>query len=281
MPNQNGITKVGGRTAIVSCASDRFRLPYLTCRRQVGVGSRAQMYLKGVVDRMGPDSSNKVVAFCDKNIGRVQLYNRFLEELGQPVSRDVLLACRYSLLNHRLLERRKPPNTPRTASRRCSKRSRSKSWLSPPWTRRTTSSSVSCTACTAWGARTQHTLWPPAVPSLKRGIRVVTEKPMTTDIEKCRSILRAVKETDNHLTVTFNYRFNPVHEAVKKLLASGTIGEVLSVHFEWTLIAPGHGTDYARRWHRNKANSGGMMVHKSGHHFDLVGGMEGESIHWG
>jgi hypothetical protein len=28
--------------------------------------------------------------------------------------------------------------------------------------------------------------------------------------------------------------------------------------------------DYFRRWHRQKANSGGLMVHKSGHHFDLV-----------
>jgi predicted dehydrogenase len=38
---------------------------------------------------------------------------------------------------------------------------------------------------------------------LKRGIHVVTEKPMTTDAEKCKAILRTVKETGNHLTVTF------------------------------------------------------------------------------
>jgi predicted dehydrogenase len=31
-----------------------------------------------------------------------------------------------------------------------------------------------------------------------------------------------------------------------------------------------HGADYFRRWHRQKSNSGGLMVHKSGHHFDLV-----------
>ena len=44
---------------------------------------------------------------------------------------------------------------------------------------------------------------------------------------------------------------------------------VLSVHFEW-LLDTVHGADYFRRWHRQKANSGGLMVHKSGHHFDLV-----------
>ena len=31
-----------------------------------------------------------------------------------------------------------------------------------------------------------------------------------------------------------------------------------------------HGADYFRRWHSNKAISGGLMVHKATHHFDLV-----------
>jgi len=30
------------------------------------------------------------------------------------------------------------------------------------------------------------------------------------------------------------------------------------------------GADYFRRWHRDKANSGGLMVHNASHHFDLV-----------
>ncbi len=41
------------------------------------------------------------------------------------------------------------------------------------------------------------------------------------------------------------------------------------MHFEW-LLDIRHGADYFRRWHRDKANSGGLLVHKSGHHFDLV-----------
>ena len=31
-----------------------------------------------------------------------------------------------------------------------------------------------------------------------------------------------------------------------------------------------HGADYFRRWHRDKSISGGLLVHKSSHHFDLV-----------
>jgi predicted dehydrogenase len=107
------------------------------------------------------------------------------------------------------------------------------------------------------------------VAALEAGCRVVTEKPMTVDAERCRRILEAVDRTGGDLSVAFNYRFNPVHELVWRQLADGAIGDVLSVHFEWVLDVR-HGADYFRRWHREKANSGGLMVHKSGHHFDLV-----------
>lgn len=62
------------------------------------------------------------------------------------------------------------------------------------------------------------------VPALKAGCRVVTEKPMTVDAERCARILDTVRETGNPLTVAFNYRFNPVHEKVRVLLADGAIG---------------------------------------------------------
>jgi predicted dehydrogenase len=107
------------------------------------------------------------------------------------------------------------------------------------------------------------------VPAVEAGCRVVTEKPMTTDAAKCQSILDAASRTGNPLTVAFNYRYNPVHERVWRLLHEQVIGEILSVHFEW-LLDVRHGADYFRRWHRDKASSGGLMVHKASHHFDLV-----------
>ena len=107
------------------------------------------------------------------------------------------------------------------------------------------------------------------VAALDAGRDAVTEKPMTIDAPRCRRILDAVERTGRRVTVTFNYRYNPVHEAVRRVLADGEIGEVGSVHFEW-LLDVRHGADYFRRWHRDKANSGGLMVHKATHHFDLL-----------
>jgi len=92
---------------------------------------------------------------------------------------------------------------------------------------------------------------------------------MTVDEDKCRSILVALRRSGRNLRVTFNYRYAPRNSRVKELLLQRAIGEVKSVHFEW-LLDTRHGADYFRRWHRDKRNSGGLLVHKAGHHFDLV-----------
>ncbi|RAV21368.1 Gfo/Idh/MocA family protein [Paenibacillus contaminans] len=114
--------------------------------------------------------------------------------------------------------------------------------------------------------RTHHTY---IIRAMELGCDVITEKPMTVDEEKCQAILDAKRRTGRSLRVTFNYRYAPHNTKVRELIADGAIGDVFSVHFEW-LLNTRHGADYFRRWHRDKANSGGLLVHKSTHHFDLV-----------
>jgi len=104
---------------------------------------------------------------------------------------------------------------------------------------------------------------------LNSGVDAITEKPMTIDEVKAKEILDAQKATGKKVVVTFNYRFAPYVTKVKEVIATGVIGEILNVDFEY-MLDTWHGADYFRRWHANKANSGGLLVHKSTHHFDLV-----------
>ena len=104
--------------------------------------------------------------------------------------------------------------------------------------------------------------------AMELGCDVMTEKPMTTTEKKCRGIIEAQQRTGRKIIVTFNYRYSPPRTQVKDLLMSGVIGDVLSVDFHWMLDTH-HGADYFRRWHSNKINSGGLMVHKATHHLDL------------
>jgi predicted dehydrogenase len=105
--------------------------------------------------------------------------------------------------------------------------------------------------------------------SLDAGCDVITEKPLTIDDEKCRAILAAERRSGRQVTVTFNYRFMPYVTRVKELLRGGAIGRPLSVDFEWYLDRQ-HGADYFRRWHRRKENSGGLLITKATHHFDMI-----------
>ena len=107
------------------------------------------------------------------------------------------------------------------------------------------------------------------VRALELGCDAITEKPMTIDETRCQRIIDAAGKTGRNVRVTFNYRYAPPRSQVKELLMKGTVGKVLSVDFAW-LLDTSHGADYYRRWHRNKKNSGGLLVHKATHHFDLV-----------
>ncbi len=107
------------------------------------------------------------------------------------------------------------------------------------------------------------------VRSLDAGADVVVEKPLTIDAESAAAIEDAIERTGREVVITFNYRYSPRNSALRQLLQEGTIGEVTSIDFSWVLDTK-HGADYFRRWHREKVHSGGLLVHKASHHFDLV-----------
>jgi len=98
---------------------------------------------------------------------------------------------------------------------------------------------------------------------------VLTEKPMTTDEDKCQAILDAERRSKKKLIVGFNYRWSPYMTKIKELLMNGEIGKVTSVDFNWYLNTY-HGASYFRRWHGLRQSGGTLWVHKSTHHFDLL-----------
>ncbi len=107
------------------------------------------------------------------------------------------------------------------------------------------------------------------VRAFEAGCDVICEKPLTIDLTRLKMILDAQARTGRKVMVTFNYRYSPARTQIKELIMSGAIGTVTAVDFRWHLDRV-HGADYFRRWHRQKENSGGLLVHKSTHHFDLL-----------
>ncbi len=107
------------------------------------------------------------------------------------------------------------------------------------------------------------------IKGMEMGADIITEKPLTTDEDKCQAILDAEKRTGKKVRVTFNYRYSPHRTKIYEILRANKIGKITSVDFHWYLDTS-HGADYFRRWHRLRAKGGSLLVHKASHHFDLL-----------
>lgn len=100
------------------------------------------------------------------------------------------------------------------------------------------------------------------------GISIICEKPIATSIEQCQKLMSIIC-VNHKIKIAFNSRYMPINEAIKKIISAGVIGKIKQINYNW-YINKKHGAEYFRRWHRKKKESGGLLVHKSCHHFDLV-----------
>ena len=191
----------------------------------IGTGGRSEMYIRAIFGKHADTA--ELVAFSDVNPGRVEFYQKLIQELGAPgpvASFDPADLTAFIQAN-----------------------------------------SIDRVVVTT----PDYTHADYIVEALRAGADVVVEKPLTIDAEGCRRITQAVHETGRNVVVTFNYRYSPRNSALKEIIQSGVIGKVTSIDFSWVLDTV-HGADYFRRWHREKKNSGGLLIHKASHHFDLV-----------
>ncbi|MFH0807519.1 MAG: Gfo/Idh/MocA family oxidoreductase [Elusimicrobiota bacterium] len=107
------------------------------------------------------------------------------------------------------------------------------------------------------------------IKALKMNKDVISEKPLCISSQQCKEISDAAKKSKGRVFTAHNFRFGPAMTTIKKIISEGKIGKPLSVFFNEKLDRC-HGADYFRRWHRLKENSGGLLIHKASHCFDLI-----------
>ncbi|MEE6283202.1 Gfo/Idh/MocA family protein [Georgenia sp. MJ170] len=105
--------------------------------------------------------------------------------------------------------------------------------------------------------------------ALERGLDVVAEKPMVTTAAGAARVLAAERRSAGTVLVTHNLRYTARHRQIKQLLLDGAIGRIVHVSLDY-FVDVRHGASYFLRWNRERARSGGLSVHKSTHHLDLV-----------
>ncbi|MBQ4516594.1 MAG: Gfo/Idh/MocA family oxidoreductase, partial [Clostridia bacterium] len=93
------------------------------------------------------------------------------------------------------------------------------------------------------------------------------EKPMALTVEESKEIADYCKKEGVKLGVGLMMRFHSYHQAMKKIIAEGKLGDVVSMRGQLTCWYP----DIPNNWRQNKALSGGGALMDMGIHcIDLL-----------
>lgn len=107
-----------------------------------------------------------------------------------------------------------------------------------------------------------------AVAALQSGKAVYLEKPMAITIEGCDRILKTADQTGSKLYLGHNMRHFESVLTMKKIIDSGTIGEIKAV---WCRHFISYGGDaYFKDWHSEQKYSTSLLLQKGAHDIDII-----------
>jgi UDP-N-acetylglucosamine 3-dehydrogenase len=73
---------------------------------------------------------------------------------------------------------------------------------------------------------------PIAIDVLDRGVHVLLEKPIAANLDEARTIIEKAKQKNLKLMIGHIERFNPVIQKIKELIASGYLGDIISLNIK-------------------------------------------------
>jgi UDP-N-acetyl-2-amino-2-deoxyglucuronate dehydrogenase len=106
-----------------------------------------------------------------------------------------------------------------------------------------------------------------AVRCTEKGVHVMVEKPAAASAAGARSIVSAVRRAGLKMTTGYCWRFHPVAREIKRLIASGVLGEIIGGEGR---CAAGRLTRYVEGnagWMLEKARAGGGPMYNLGVHW--------------
>ena len=110
----------------------------------------------------------------------------------------------------------------------------------------------------------------PAIEMARKGYHILLEKPMAPTANECRDIVKAVKKAGTVFAVGHVMRYTTYTRALKKLVDSGAVGQVVSIHHLEPVGWWHQAHSYTRGNWRNEAESSSMLLAKSCHDLDWI-----------
>ncbi len=108
----------------------------------------------------------------------------------------------------------------------------------------------------------------PTLLALAAGYHVLLEKPMALDDDGCRQIVEAAQRHDRLVGVCHVYRYSKLFAALHDVVASGRLGDVISIQLSENVAYWHYAHSYVRGLTRNARVP--MLLQKSCHDLDLL-----------
>ena len=106
--------------------------------------------------------------------------------------------------------------------------------------------------------------------ALRQGYHVLLEKPISTNVREVLEIERLARAQNRHVMVCFVLRFAAFYRKVKEIIASGALGEVVSIQASEGVMPWHQAHSYVRGHWSVVAKSSPMILSKCCHDTDIV-----------
>ena len=116
-----------------------------------------------------------------------------------------------------------------------------------------------------------------AIPAVEAGCHILMEKPLSNSFDRVVEFEDAVRMSGTKVLMGFQFRYHPGLEHIKRILDSGRIGRLLTVHAHWGEYLPDwHLWEDYRSSYSAQANLGGGVILTLCHPLDYLRWLVGE-----
>ena len=118
-----------------------------------------------------------------------------------------------------------------------------------------------------------------SLPLLRHGYDLLLEKPYALNDEEGRLIIDCARETDRKVMVCHVLRYTPFYRSLRRVIALGTIGDVINIHMVNQVGYQHESVSFVRgKYAREEICGSGMLLSKCSHDLDIMSWLMGDNI---
>ncbi|MDD6276882.1 MAG: Gfo/Idh/MocA family oxidoreductase, partial [Clostridia bacterium] len=110
-----------------------------------------------------------------------------------------------------------------------------------------------------------------SIPLMNAGYDLLLEKPFAVNEEETRELVECARKTNRKIMVCFVLRYTDFYREIKKVIASGEIGDIINIQMAENVSYHHMLTSYVRgKWSNSNRCHTSMLLAKSSHDIDIM-----------